>query len=172
MRTCHTIPPASVAYDSFGNDFLDLSRAAHGSIARPGGGVTGGVVGGVLPGLPGPPVRRGGVEPGSGGGAGGVLPPPGYPLPGGGAPRELLDPVPPPGPSGGPPPPDALVLVCRGVHSLRHVTALEVALFCCIGVGGGGGGGIRRDGTTPGGEPNPGGARPSGTPPGAQTILA
>ena len=68
-----------------------------------------------------------------------------------------------PGPSGGPPPPDALGLVCRGVHSLGHATALELAVPCCIGAGGGGGGGIRRDGTIPVGEPNPGGPRPSGT---------
>ena len=41
-----------------------------------------------------------------------------------------------------------------------------------MGAGGGGGGGILRDGTIPGGEPNPGGALPSATPPGARAVLA
>ena len=48
--------------ESFGNDFLDLSKDAHGSTARPDGGGIGGVVGGVLPGLPAPPDGCGGVE--------------------------------------------------------------------------------------------------------------
>ena len=106
-------------------------------------------------------LTAGGVEP-----EGVLLPPglpPGHPPPGGCAPPEPLDPgapppgygllagldwppapdpVPPPGPSGGPAPPDALGRVCKGVHSLGYVTALEVALPGCIGAGGGGGDGI------------------------------
>ena len=67
--------------NSFGNDFLDLSNDAHGSIAQFPGGVGGGGVGGVgLPlGGPAPAVGCGGVEPGGGCGGGLKLPLPGLP---------------------------------------------------------------------------------------------
>ena len=65
-------------------------------------------------------------------------PPPGCALPDGLDGSLASDPVPPPPESsGGPPPPELLGLVFRGVHSLGYVTALVVAVPCCLGLGGG-----------------------------------
>ena len=150
----------------------------------------GGVFGGVPPGLPAPPDCCGGVDPG------GVLLPPNSLLDCLFLGAVLLlthwslvtlllgmdycldwndhpFPVPPPGLFGGPPPPVALCLVCNGVHSLGYVAAVEMAGTCGTGAGGGGGGGggICRNGRLPGDLPDPGGPRPSGTPPGALTTL-
>ena len=52
------------------------------------------------------------------------------------------------------------------------MTAFVVAVPCCLCSGGGGGGGILRDGTMPGGAPNPEAALPCVTSPGAHTVLA